>query len=63
MDESVFQLVRIVGFILQIFLCIWGYNDAIKRGRSGILVALLLFFLSILGWILWLILRPSIKQE
>ena len=46
-------------FILSIF---WAYNDAEKRGKSGCLVALLVFLLTWpVGLIIWLLIRPGDK--
>ncbi len=49
-----------VPYIISI---VWSYNDAKKRGTSGVIVALLVAFaawpFSLIGW---LILRPK-KQE
>ncbi len=39
---------------------IWAYGDAEKRGKSGCLVALLVFLLAFpVGLIIWLIIRPE----
>lgn len=48
--------------ILVIWSIIWAYNDANKRGKSGCLVALLVFLLTWpVGLIIWLIFRPEEK--
>jgi Na+/proline symporter len=47
-------------FLYSIF---WAYNDAEKRGKSGCLVALLVFLLSWpVGLIVWLVIRPQEKS-
>ena len=47
-------------FIIFIWSVIWAYKDANARGKSGILVALLVFFLSWpAGLIIWLVFRPD----
>lgn len=47
-------------FIFHIWVMVWGYNDAEKRGKSGCLVLLLFLFLAFpLNIILWLIIRPE----
>jgi hypothetical protein len=46
-----------IGFIYSV---IWGAVDARRRGKSGVLVALLILLLHPwpLGLVLWLLLRP-----
>ncbi len=45
---------------LPLFTSIWAYGDAERRGKSGCLVAILVFFLSWpLGLILWIVFRPE----
>jgi hypothetical protein len=45
---------------IPLLSCVWAYGDAEKRGKSGCLVAILVFFLSWpLGLILWLVFRPE----
>jgi hypothetical protein len=49
--------------ILVIWSIIWAYNDANKRGKSGCLVALLVFFVTWpAGLIIWLVFRPEEKE-
>ncbi|HSM56514.1 MAG TPA: hypothetical protein VK879_10205 [Candidatus Sulfomarinibacteraceae bacterium] len=48
--------------LLAVFIwsVIWAYNDAEKRGKSGCLVALLVFLLTWpVGLIIWLLIRPE----
>ncbi len=41
---------------------IWAFSDAEKRGKSGCLVALLVFLLPWpVGLIVWLLIRPEIQ--
>ncbi len=55
----------IVGLIfvgLMIWSLIWVYGDAEKRGKSGCLVALLVFLLSWpVSLLLWVVFRPEHK--
>lgn len=47
--------------ILGLFMwsVVWAYGDAERRGKSGCLVALLVFLLSWpIGLIVWLVFRP-----
>ena len=49
--------------ILVIWSIIWAYNDANKRGRSGCLVALMVFFVTWpAGLLIWLVFRPEQKE-
>lgn len=55
-------LLGVVGLVLYIWSIIWAYRDAESRGKSGILVALLVALLSWpLSLVLWLIVRPQHK--
>lgn len=48
---------------LYIGTIIWAYGDAEKRGKSGCLVALLVFLATWpLGLIIWLLIRPQEKS-
>ena len=48
--------------IVFLWSVIWAYNDAERRGKSGCLVALLVFLLSWpVGLIIWLVFRPEEK--
>ncbi len=46
-------------FLLWLFVSIWVYNDAERRGMSGLLWALLVFFGNIVGFLIYLIVRSS----
>ena len=46
-------------FIIWIFVLVWVYKDAKRRGKSGLLWFLVVLFLNILGLIIWLIVRPK----
>lgn len=48
--------------LLAVFIwsIVWAYNDAERRGKSGCLVALLVFLLTWpVGLIIWLLIRPE----
>ena len=52
----------LVFVIVFLWSVIWAYNDAERRGKSGCLVALLVFLLSWpVGLIIWLVFRPEEK--
>jgi hypothetical protein len=48
---------------LGIAILIWVYNDAEKRGLSGVLWAILVFFLHVLGFIIYLVVRSSHPEK
>ena len=53
-------LLIVAAIALPLFTSIWAYGDAERRGKSGCLVAILVFFLSWpLGLILWIVFRPE----
>jgi hypothetical protein len=47
---------------IYIYSIIWAYGDAENRGKSGCLVALLVFLVTWpVGLIIWLLIRPEGK--
>lgn len=44
---------------LWLFVCVWVYNDAQKRGMNGVLWALLVFIGHVIGLIIYLIVRSE----
>ena len=51
-------------FLIVIGSAVWAYKDAIKRGKSGWLVALMVFFVSWpAGLLIWLVFRPDKVTE
>lgn len=51
----------LVFFVIYIASLVWVYRDAERRGKSGILVALLIAFISWpIGLIVWLIVRDKV---
>lgn len=49
-------------FLLHIAICIWGYNDARRMGRSpefALLVVLGMLFFPVVGPIIYLLIRNS----
>lgn len=67
--EPVFWVLLIIPFVLVvlgllIWSLIWVYHDAEKRGKSGWLVALLVFLLEWpISLLVWLVFRPDIKEQ
>lgn len=43
-------------------IALWVCSDAQRRGKAGILVALLVLITPVLGLILWLIFRPPVNS-
>ena len=57
-------IVSLVFFGLWVWSIVWAYRDAEKHGKSGVLVALLVAFLSWpLGLLAWVIFRPDAPHE
>ena len=49
---------------LLIWSLIWVYQDAEKRGKSGILAAVTVFFMNWpFSMLLWLLFRPDLPSE
>ncbi len=49
---------------LLVWSIIWVYGDAEKRGKSGCLVALLVFLLEWpISLLVWLVFRPDLKGD
>ena len=47
-------------FVIGILIAIWVYKDAEKRGSSGVLWLIIVILTSIIGLIIWLVVRPPI---
>lgn len=57
-------IIALFFFVIHIGVLIWVYSDAERRGKSGCLVMLLVFFLPFpAGLIAWLIFRPPIPKR
>jgi hypothetical protein len=54
-----FLIFAVVLFGLQIYSCIWAGSDAERRGKSGVLIGLLVFFTWPLGLLIWVVARPE----
>jgi hypothetical protein len=61
--ERFFPYYVIAGSILVIANVVWAFTDARRRGRSGILVSLMVLWTFPIGVILWLMFRPSIVEN
>jgi hypothetical protein len=59
---------RILGYSLvalelfvRIGIGLWAWHDGQNRGGKGLVAVLLLAVLGILGWIIWLTIRPPVR--
>ena len=57
-----FRFTTSIAILLYFGIICWSYVDADRRGKPGILVALLVAIALLLGLILWLIFRPPINS-
>jgi high-affinity K+ transport system ATPase subunit B len=54
-------LICLVFFVIYIASLVWVYRDAERRGKSGILVALLIALISWpIGLLVWLLVRDKV---
>lgn len=53
---------KIVWFIVWFVCGLWGFSDAKKRAKSGLLVFLLIFLAGPIGLIIWILFRPDDKS-
>ncbi|MCD6457266.1 MAG: PLDc N-terminal domain-containing protein [Thermoproteales archaeon] len=53
--------VGLVMLIIWLFVCFWVYKDANKRGENGVLWALIVLVLGIIGLIIYFLLVRSKK--
>ena len=59
--STVCCFIFLIPFILGLLLGIWVYKDAEKRGKSGVLWLLIVWFVAFpIGLIIWLVVRPPI---
>ncbi len=57
-------LIGVIVLFVWLYVLYWVYKDAKRRGKSGALWLIIVFFLGIIGLIIWLIVRPKeIKGE
>jgi hypothetical protein len=60
--EKLLPLFLLAGAALMIANAVWGFRDGRRRGRSGILVAMLVLWTFPVGVLLWLLFRPDIIE-
>ena len=56
-------LCPVIWLVISILIMIWVYRDAEARGSSGILWLIIVFFLGIIGLIIWLVVRPPLQPQ
>ena len=54
-------IIIVIWIVVWLVLAIWVYKDAEKHSMSGILWALIVFFLGLIGLIIYLVIRSSHK--
>ncbi|MFP3872707.1 MAG: hypothetical protein ACLFVL_07505, partial [Candidatus Aenigmatarchaeota archaeon] len=54
--------VSFLPLIINIVIGYWMYKDAEKREENGILWFIIGFFLSIIGLIIWIVVRPDMSE-
>ncbi|MFX0163559.1 MAG: zinc-ribbon domain-containing protein, partial [Candidatus Hodarchaeota archaeon] len=52
----------LVSLIIVVLIGLWIYRDAESRGENGVLWLIIVFFLNIIGLIIWLLVRPPKKE-
>jgi hypothetical protein len=58
------RLIALLSLLLGVGAVIrWGLQDAHRRGRPGWAVALLLVAAPVVGWLVWLALRPGLVDQ
>ncbi|GAB3204004.1 magnesium-transporting ATPase (P-type) [Pontibacter aydingkolensis] len=55
-------IIALVVLVIYIWSIVWAYKDAERRGKPGLLVAVIVALLAWpLGLLVWLLVRPSDK--
>ena len=60
---SLVLVLYLLFFIVWIIITVWVYKDAESRGASGVLWAVIVFFLGIIGLIIYIVIRPSGEKD
>jgi hypothetical protein len=64
--SSIFSLILVLYllfFVVWIIVAIWVYKDAESRGANGVLWAIIVFFLGLIGLIIYIVIRPSDEKD
>ena len=57
-----FIIAALIGFAINIAILVFVYKDAQARGAEPMLWLILVFFTHLVGLIIWLIVRPPLKE-
>jgi len=55
-------IIIVIDLIISLIIAIWIHKDAKERGKNSTNWAIIGFILSILGLIIWLLVRPSLQD-
>jgi len=59
---GLFCLFWLIPLIISLLIGYWMYKDAEKRNENGVLWFIIGFFLSIIGLIIWIVVRPDMSE-
>jgi hypothetical protein len=63
MGDTISVLASVIFFALTcalyVVVIVWAVGDAQRRGKSGLLVALLILVMGPIGLVAWLLFRPE----
>ncbi len=59
---GLFCLIWLLPLIISLVIGYWMYKDAEKRNENGVLWFIIGFFLSIIGLIIWIVVRPDMSE-
>jgi hypothetical protein len=62
-EGTFFYVFFIVYFIISIIIALWLYKDVKERGKNITIWVIIGFVMNIVGLIIWIIVRPSIKNK
>jgi hypothetical protein len=62
-EGTFFYVFFIVYFIISIIIVVWLYKDVKKRGTNITIWVIIGFVMNIVGLLIWIIVRPSIKNK
>ena len=58
-NAASFSIVSLILLVIWIFVIVWVYRDAERRGMNGVLWALLVFIGNLIGLLIYLIVRSN----
>ena len=54
-------ILLILWFVIGIMIAVWVYRDATDRGQKAVLWVIIVLILSVVGLLIWLIVRPKTR--